>query len=162
MSERRVPHGGGLVLGIILGIIMWALFAALAVAQAPVLIVATRLTPDSTVEAVWERVVSCAGSHRDSTKTFAQIKFYERDTVPRPHGEPVLEGQWIAPDTIYLTKGFINDGWVVAHEMLHHALNGPPGDIKHPIEPFMFPCNLYLKGKPAIAADAPGVTTLVR
>lgn len=140
-----------------------ALFCALPLAaQVPVMVNTTRLYPDSTVEATWQRVVSCAGPHYVATQTFEQIKFYERDTLPRPHGEPVLKGQWIAPDTIYLTKGFIHNGWVVAHEMLHHALNGPAGDIKHPIEPFLFPCDLYTEPKPVFDADAPGVTTLVK
>jgi len=94
----------------------------------------TPMSPsDGNVERLWQRVISCAGPTRDTTKTFEQIKFFERDTVISKSGR-VLKGEWVPPDTIYLTKGFAEDGWVVAHEMLHHALNGPPspnGDDPH-------------------------------
>jgi hypothetical protein len=86
--------------------------------------IVARLVPDSTVRRLWDRVVGCAGTQRDTSQTFEQIKFYERDTVYLD-GLP-LKGEWVRPDTIYLTTGFEMDGWVVAHEMLHHALNGPP------------------------------------
>jgi hypothetical protein len=86
--------------------------------------IVTQLNPNSSVRKVWDRVVSCAGAARDTTKTFEQIKFFQRDTVLMDGR--VMKGEWVAPDTIFITTGFTHESWVVAHEMLHHALNGPP------------------------------------
>jgi hypothetical protein len=94
----------------------------------------TPLSPaDSSIKMVWNQVVACAGPTRDTSQTFDQIKFFERDTVIAKSGR-VIKGEWVPPDTIYLTKGFASNSWVVAHEMLHHALNGPrntAGDDPH-------------------------------
>lgn len=86
--------------------------------------IVTQLRPDSSVRKVWDRVVSCSGAARDTSKTYEQIKFFQRDTVYMDGR--VMKGEWVAPDSIFLTTGFERESWVVAHEMLHHALNGPP------------------------------------
>lgn len=106
-------------------------------------VIITPIVPaDGSVRELWDYVVECSGPARDTTKTFEQIKFFERDSMYINGGKDLLIGEWVAPDSIFLTKGFITEGWVVAHEMLHHALNGPPGKDPHPLVPFMFPCKL--------------------
>jgi hypothetical protein len=101
-----------------------------------------RLYPDESVRELWNRVVACAGSERDTTKTLEQVVFLVRDSTY--FQDQLLKGEWAAPDTVYLTVGLENEGWVVAHELMHHALNGPPGppSAKHPIELFTR-CRLF-------------------
>jgi hypothetical protein len=119
------------VLAFLLGILARPL-----VAQEPV-----RLVPSAAVHDLWDKVVACAGPARDNAKTFEEIKFFlRRPTIFQ--GSPI-KGEWVAPDTIYITAGYEREGWVIAHELLHHALNGPPGGEKHPLNPFMFPCGLF-------------------
>lgn len=119
--------------------LLLSLIPACATAQQTVTI--TELVPGAGVRELWVKVLSCAGSLHDTTKTFEQIRFFERDSTYDAAGDLVL-GEWAPPDTIFLTSGFERIGWIVAHEMLHHALNGPPGGNPHPLDPFMFPCGL--------------------
>jgi hypothetical protein len=126
----------------------------------------TQLFPDSSVRAVWDRVVSCSEGSRDTTQTFEQIKFFERDSLPAPRSQ--VKGEWIAPDSIFITKGYTQDGWVVAHEMLHHALRGPsgPGVDPHPmaifikcgLASFQYPTPHAVTNAPVIVV--PGSTTV--
>lgn len=150
--DRRVPHGGGLVIGLLLSLVLWVLFASVAFAQSPKV---TQLYPGNGVRENWERVVACSGSDRDTTQTFEQIKFFERDSLT---DRPEILGEWVKPDTIYITKGHIFDGWIVSHEMLHHALRGPPGVDPHPMAVFIR-CGLasfqYVKPDSTRAAMAP-------
>jgi hypothetical protein len=102
-------------------------------AQAPT----QQLYPGEQVHALWERVIACAGPMRDTTQTFEGMTFYVRDSTYSEAGR-LIKGEWTPPGTIYLTRGFETNGWVIAHEMLHHALNGPrlPAD-PHPMEAFI-------------------------
>lgn len=59
------------------------------------------------------------------------------------HFAPAV-GLWLAPDTIIVDSAFANVKWVLAHELMHHLLRGPPSDQggPHPWFPFAFPCEL--------------------
>lgn len=102
-----------------------------------------RLAVSDDVRATWARVVACAGAARDTTQTFDQIVFLLRSPGrSTPGGRPV-KGEWVAPDTVLITQGWEHSGWVVAHELLHHAINGPPDRTNtHPPEVFMR-CGLW-------------------
>lgn len=102
----------------------------------------TRIMPGEGVRQIWDSVVACSGDRRDTTKTFEEIKFFERTPIVL-QGDSLL-GEWVSPDSIFLTEGYEYEGWIVAHEMLHHALNGPPTGNPHPLDPFLFPCRLLL------------------
>jgi hypothetical protein len=56
--------------------------------------IVAQLEPDSSVRKVWDRVLSCAGERRDTSKTFEQIKFFQRDTVYQDGR--VMKGEWVA------------------------------------------------------------------
>lgn len=53
-------------------------------------------------------------------------------------------GLWVYPDTIVIEADAVRTPWVLAHELLHHLLRGPPPDQggPHPWTPFAFPCQL--------------------
>ena len=51
-------------------------------------------------------------------------------------------GNWLPPDTIVLDNAHVNYQWVIAHELLHQLLRGPPGKDRHPFNPFWFPCKI--------------------
>lgn len=107
-----------------------------------------RLHVSDDVRVTWDRVVACAGGARDTTKTLEQVVFLLRTPGARLPNGKLMKGQWVAPDTIFITQGYEHSGWIVAHELLHHALNGPPGlpvpgRTEHPLNPFMFPCGLW-------------------
>lgn len=102
-----------------------------------------RLFVSADVQATWERVVACAGELRDTSKTLDQVVFLLRTAGKRLPNATLIKGEWVAPDTIFVTQGYEHSGWIVAHELLHHALNGPPGTIKHPLSPFLYPCGLW-------------------
>jgi hypothetical protein len=114
-----------MLIGLLVGLLLICIGRhAHAQTAAPVHITELHPSDDGTVRKVWDQVVACAGPTRDTTKTFDQIKFFERDTVIAKSGR-VIKGEW-RNDSIFITKGFVDNSWVVAHEMLHHALNGPP------------------------------------
>lgn len=97
-------------------------------------------TPNSPIPLFWEMVKNCAGEYRDTTKTLEQVTWMLRSPITY-HGD-TLQGEW-ANDTIYLTEGQFDD-WVIAHELLHHALNGPSGENPHPLYPFLA-CGLLVR-----------------
>jgi hypothetical protein len=140
----------GIIGALIFSLLAWyLLFGAIttAAAQEPATVrdgaQIQRILPGPAVRELWDSVVVCSGELRDTTQTFEEITFLLRDTTwVGVKNEDLLMGEWSA-DSIFITKGFELDGWVVAHEMLHHALNGPPTGNPHPLTPFKFPCGLY-------------------
>jgi hypothetical protein len=125
------------VRALLLALVLYAVPALASAQQSEI-----RLVPGPGVRALWEQVVACAGEMRDTTKTFEEINWYLRDSTF--YQGDLLLGEWVPPDTIYLLPGEHLKGWVVAHEMLHHAINGlrEAGGNPHPLNPFMFPCQL--------------------
>lgn len=96
-----------------------------------------QLEPGDGIRALWNHVVGCAGKYRDTTQTFEGITFYLRDTTYAPSGK-LVKGAWSPPGNIYLTVGFETQALYIAHEMMHHALNGPRGgDPHYPAEPWI-------------------------
>ena len=93
---------------------------------APVFIQSITPINSARINALWELAKYCAGAARDTTKTLEEIHWFRRSRISLPFRRGLLLGQWVPPDTIYVTEGFDRDPWVLAHEMLHHALNGPP------------------------------------
>lgn len=112
------------------------LVVALALLAPQTCLDAQQIAPGEGARVVWDAVVECAGEARDTTKTFEEIKFYLR--APKAG----IEGEWVPPDTIYITKGFERDVFTVAHEMMHHAIDGPRTGVKHPVVPFVT-CGLF-------------------
>jgi hypothetical protein len=90
--------------------------------QAPI----ERITPvPGRVEVLWSLARLCAGRSLDSARSLREVKWFLRDRFPIPGGG-IITGEWVPPDTILITRGFERDPWVITHELLHHALNGPP------------------------------------
>jgi hypothetical protein len=137
------------------------LFAALALAS-PASGQESAATPDSVtpqlgriieqlhvgpdVEQTWRRVVSCAGEHADRQKDLSQVIFVLRTPGKRGPSGKLTKAEYVRPDTIFITQGYEHSGWIVAHELLHFALNGPPDSLygtSHPYVPFAYPCGLY-------------------
>jgi hypothetical protein len=139
----------GVIGALLFSLLAWyALFGAItsAAAQEPVSLrdgaQIQQIYPGEGVRGLWDQVVACAGDSRDTSKTFEQITFMLRDSLASDAPGVTTAGEWNA-DTVFITKGYQRDGWVVAHELLHHALNGPPTGNPHPLTPFQFPCGLY-------------------
>lgn len=154
MYERRVPPGGGLVIGIILGLMLWGALAVTAFAQEGTRliyidssVVVTPFSPPPLYREIWARVTQCAGLVADPGAKFSQIKWFLRTPVIDTAGDTLI-GQWIPPDSIFITTGmpgvvWPDTTWIIAHEMLHHRIgvyNDPT--TPHPWMPFAFPCKL--------------------
>jgi len=108
--------------------------------------VVARLQVSDDVRTTWRRVTACATEHRDTTKTLDQVVFLLRTPGTRGPTGKLLKGEYVPPDTIYVTQGYEHSGWIIAHELLHHALGGPPAKrygTAHPYVPFAFPCGLW-------------------
>lgn len=102
------------------------------------------LTPkaDGPVPALWGSVVSCLGDLRDTAQTLQRVTWMLRSPV-LINGDTLI-GQW-SGDTIFLTEGHENDDWVIKHELVHHALSGPPMKTNpHPLMPFLA-CGVYVR-----------------
>jgi hypothetical protein len=76
--------------------------------------------------------------------TLDGVKWFLRDTLPEEkHSLTPIVGQYVPPDTIFITKGYVDTLWVVAHELVHYRLGAynVPSE-SHPWMPFAFPCKL--------------------
>jgi hypothetical protein len=93
------------------------------------------------MDSLWSSVLPCADDKRVPEQNLKGLVWFLRDPVIidrpfREHPDTTL-GEWVpggavAPDTIYLSRGHESDGWVIAHELLHHAMAGPPQGDPHP------------------------------
>jgi hypothetical protein len=95
------------------------------------------LAPDA-----WKMVQACSGIHAAADQPLDSVKWFAGDLVAMDRTHQ-LAGLWVPPDTILLDAGAIDDPRVVAHELLHHLLRGPPGDDKHPLFYFVVRCHLF-------------------
>lgn len=91
--------------------------------------------------AAWTYVQRCSGLTNDSlsptTVHWIAAPLIEHD---RFHAQI---GEWLPPDTIKLDTSRVNDPVLIAHELLHHLLRGPPRPYPaHPIMYFVVLCHL--------------------
>ena len=106
--------------------------------------VLARLHVSDDVRGTWARVLACAGAYADSTKRLEDVVFLIREPGARTGAGVLSKGEFVRPDTIYITQGYQHSGWIVAHELLHYATSAHDfGNELHPPTPFMFPCTLY-------------------
>lgn len=71
---------------------------------------------------------ACSGRTGD----FDAISWWLADSLRTPPGELVTKGEWEAPHTIRLRRGYEGNDWIVDHEMLHDLLQ----TTAHPSPPF--------------------------
>lgn len=96
------------------------------------------------VQAAWEYDKVCSQMEPVPGGTLEDVKWflYPADSHHDKQGDRIL-GEWIAPDTIRLDSLYADSSWVIAHELLHHLINGRhPAGYPHPWVPFAFPCQL--------------------
>jgi hypothetical protein len=119
------------------------LVAALLLCGASAPAAADRRAPLDSVryESAWERVQSCSGRLPIPGHALAQLVVIPESLVSI--GGHRVFARWVPGDTMFITQGLPDTGWVVRHELLHLLLQGPtPPSDPHPMEPFAFPCHL--------------------
>ena len=99
-------------------------------------------------DSLWKAVVECSGRTVQPGGDLSNVKWFE-DTLVVKDSFPSVWAVWHRPDSIVLDVNH-RENWVIAHELLHHLLRGPPLPVDrpateldtHPLNPFWFPCKL--------------------
>jgi len=101
--------------------------------------------PDSaTIARAWQYDLACSGLSPQPGSALNDVTF-----VVIPAGTLYVDGRAVygyhfSNGLTLLDAGFFNDFWLLAHELMHQLLRGPPVDQggPHPWWPFAFPCEL--------------------
>lgn len=106
------------------------------------LLAQTRIAPPPAADSLWHVVGACSGAPVLPGGDLSDVVWMV-DSVAvhdRFHGSRAV---WSPPDTITFDVGLDYNAypWVIAHELLHHRMRGPPETV-HPLNPFLFPCKL--------------------
>jgi hypothetical protein len=95
----------------------------------------------------WARVQSCSGRAPLPGHSLEQLVVIAEPEVSIG-GHRVL-ARWVDGDSMFVTAGIPDTGWVVRHELLHMLMQGPaPPSDPHPMDPFAFPCKLLERQQP--------------
>jgi hypothetical protein len=98
-----------------------------------------RTPPPESADSAWQYVLRCSHAKVQPGGDLKDVKWFIADLLS--HSRDSTIGLWLPPDTIVLDLTVSQDPDIVAHELLHHLLRGPPHDA-HPMVPFLFPCQL--------------------
>lgn len=79
---------------------------------------ALQFTPDSVYAVWWQRMEACAGL----TAPLDRVEWYEVPGNEFATPEGLRWGWWSPPHTIYIATPYLEDEWLVEHEMLHDLL----------------------------------------
>lgn len=124
--------------------------------------------PESDVRAIpepavakdaWVRVLACSNPIGVLTVPGGDLKDVHWFTAKLAHTcEYANLGRWAPPDSIIIDERAVGEVLIVAHELLHQRLRGPPFPFPgHPFVPFAAPCNLM--AYQVSTFDADGVLT---
>ena len=99
----------------------------------------TPIPPPGAADSLWQAMRACSGAAVQPGGDLADVKWFVGDLVAYDRFHSILAA-FRPPDTIWVNSGHRDSLWLIAHELLHHLLRGPPGKDKHPFTPFWFPC----------------------
>jgi hypothetical protein len=109
---------------------------------APPLQAQQRIPPPGVADSLWQAIRECSGAPVQPGGDLSDVVWMVDSVAAhdRFHGS---RASWSPPDTIRfdVDLDYVNVPWVIAHELLHHLLRGPPHAV-HPLNPFLFPCKL--------------------
>ena len=99
-------------------------------------------------ESLWQAMADCSGVAVQPGGDLSDVKWFTDSLVAKDRFHAKL-GAWFPPDSIVLDVDR-QEPWVVAHELLHHRLRGPPLPKDrlatifdtHPFNPFSYPCRV--------------------
>lgn len=122
---------------------MLLLLVLLLLVFAPPLRAQQRIPLPAVADSLWQTVRDCSGAPVQAGGDLGDVIWLVDSVSARDrfHGSEAI---WSPPDTITfdLELDYNAHAWVIAHELLHHLLRGPPGPVVHPFNPFFFPCKL--------------------
>jgi hypothetical protein len=98
-----------------------------------------RLAPER-YESAWLAVQKCSGRLPIPGHELSHLVVLAAPSLSID-GHRVL-ALWMPGDTLLITTGLPDTGWVIRHELLHFLMQGPTPEHggPHPLEPFAFPC----------------------
>jgi hypothetical protein len=108
-----------------LGLLLWAGPLA-AQSQSP-----------ATLDSLWSINVACAEVQPLPGGDLHDVTWLVREAPVDKQTDDTTMGEFVYPDTIYISRGWEQDLWVVRHELLHHLLRGPSPKVPHPFRYFI-------------------------
>lgn len=90
------------------------------------------LSPEGWYEELFNDARKCARKFgKDSGKNYDDIEWLIVPAGSMAHGNIV--GLWSPPNRIYLDAGYVMNGDIVKHELLHHVLRDGDNDHESPV-----------------------------
>lgn len=98
------------------------------------------MKPPALADSAWRFVRQCSHFVPEPGGDLKDVHWFVADILT--HTQHEIDGLWIPPDTIVLDITTFNYFPVIAHELLHQLMRGPPLQNQHPYLPFVKPCGL--------------------
>jgi hypothetical protein len=107
------------------------------------LVAQTRIPAPAAADSLWQVIRACSGAPVTTGGDLKDVVWMVDSVTAKSRFRTII-AMWTPPDTITIDVDvdYVDNPWVVAHELLHHLLRGPPGTVAHPFQPFYWPCKL--------------------
>lgn len=91
-----------------------------------------RVPPPPSAAAMWKHDLECSGIRPAPGTSLDSVVWLVGVWGPDPVDSSVTLGEWLPPDTIALLPLTYTSPVIVAHELMHHLLQGPDAEDVHP------------------------------